>query len=115
MGETQQRPIAPNADSVARETAAVIVAYLRDSKFISGSSVMYDGLCAAIASFIWSRANLAESNLRGALEFYADPHEGIWEPCEDNGEHGLFRFYITGTSHPREIARRALATAEGND
>lgn len=45
---------------------------------------------------------------RRALEFYADPHEGIWEPCEDNGEHGLYRFYITGTCHPREPARRAV-------
>ncbi|MEK6880206.1 MAG: hypothetical protein AABY22_11380 [Nanoarchaeota archaeon] len=43
-----------------------------------------------------------------ALEFYADFDDFLWENCEDDGNHGIRRCAITGTGHPREIARKAL-------
>ena len=53
-----------------------------------------------------------EDRIKGAeeaLEFYADSREGMWENCEDDNQpKGLRRCYITGTCHPREVAREAL-------
>jgi len=46
--------------------------------------------------------------LRGALRFYADISGILWEDAGDPGLGGLFRFAITGTSHPSRRAREAL-------
>jgi Lar family restriction alleviation protein len=51
------------------------------------------------------------ARLRTALEFYADT-ETLWEPCEDNGEHGLFRYSICGTMSPWTVALAALKGEE---
>ena len=41
-----------------------------------------------------------------ALGKYADKR--LWENCFDDGENGLHRKFITGTSHPASIAQIAL-------
>ena len=55
---------------------------------------------------------LENERLREALRFYADEKGGLWEDAGDPGLGGLFRFAITGTSHPRKVARKALGLLE---
>ena len=85
--------------------ADYLVALLADDKFNEHRDqfAMVDGYLFVREDLLGCIARIHE-----ALEAYAD--EGLWEDAGDGLPQGIFRFAMSGTCRPKEIARAALAS-----